>query len=147
MRLAALGGVVLLASAQMGGQAVQTTADKSQFVINLENTWSQAEKLGDGRVLALLLAETFVNTDDDGSFTNRDEWLIKARISAKGYRSLANVEQTAHVYGNTVVVTGVYLEKMKGEKNVERRGRFTDTWIFQNKRWECVASQSTLAAP
>jgi hypothetical protein len=66
---------------------------------------------------------------------------------AKDYRHLSNVEQNARAYGDAVVVIGVYLEKMKIKgKDVDRRVRFTDTWIFQNSHWECVASQSTLTA-
>jgi hypothetical protein len=145
VRLIALSCVLLLSSLPMGGQAAQTDADKSGSVMGLENAWNQAEKLRDVGALELLLAKTFVDTDDDGSSMNRDEWLRKVG-SAKDYESLTNVEQAAQVYGNTVVVTGLYVEKMRTKgKSVQQRGRFTDTWVFQNNRWECVASQSTLA--
>jgi hypothetical protein len=79
---------------------------------------------------------------------DRGEWLMKVESNAKEYRTLANVVQNAHIYRNSVVVTGVYVEKMtiKG-KNVDRNSRFIDTWIFQNGHWECVASQSTLTSP
>jgi len=145
VRLIAFGGLILAASLQMGAQAAQNDADKTRSVMSLENAWNQAEKLRDVGALELLLAKTFIDTDDDGSSMNRDEWLRKVG-SAKDYESLTNVEQAAQVYGNTVVVTGLYVEKMRTKgKNVQQRGRFTDTWIFQNNRWECVASQSTLA--
>jgi Domain of unknown function (DUF4440) len=148
MRFIALGVVVLLAYVQMGAQAAHTDADKSHDVINLENAWNQAEAAHDRVALKLLLADTFLYTDYDGRAMDREEWLRKVESNAKEYRTLANVVQNAHVYGNSVVVTGVYVEKMtiKG-KNVDRSSRFTDTWIFQNGHWECVASQSTLTAP
>jgi hypothetical protein len=144
-RLIPLVGALLLAFPLMGADVVQTAADKSQAVINLENAWNQAEARHDGVALKSLLAETFVYTDYDGTLMDRDQWLRKVRSAAKDYRTLSNVAQTARVYGDTVVVTGIYLEQMKIKgKNVDRRSRFTDTWIFQNRRWECVASQSTL---
>jgi hypothetical protein len=148
MRLMALSSVLFLAYLQMGAQAAQTDADKSQRVLNLENAWNQAEALHDGVALKLLLANTFLYTDYDGTAMDREEWLRKVESPIREYRTLTNVVQNAHVYGNSVVVTGVYLEKMtiKG-KNVNRSSRFTDTWIFQNGHWECVASQSTLTAP
>ena len=147
-RLIALGGVLLLGVLLMGAQAAKTAADKSQSVINLENAWNQAEARHDGDALKLLLAETFVYTDYDGSLMDRDQWLRKVQSEAKDYQSLANVAQTPRAYGDTVVVIGIYLEKLKIKgKKVDRRIRFTDTWIFQNSRWECVASQSTLIAP
>ncbi len=76
------------------------------------------------------------------------KWLRKVQSPAKDYRNLSNVEQNARVYGDAAVVIGVYLEKMKIKgKDADHRVRFTDTWIFQNGHWECVASQSTLTAP
>jgi hypothetical protein len=148
VRLIALGSVLFLAYLQMGAQAAQTDADKSHTVITLENAWNQAEALHDRAALKLLLADTFLYTDYDGTAMDREEWLRKVQSTTKDYRTLANVVQNAHVYGDAVVVTGIYHEQMtlKG-KSVDRSSRFTDTWIFQNGHWECVASQSTLTAP
>ena len=147
-RLIALAGVLLLAFFLMGARAAKTADDKTQAVINLENAWNYAEERHDGDALRLLLAETFVYTDYDGTFMDRDQWLRKVQSLAKDYRHLSNIEQNARAYGDTVVVIGVYVEKMKIKgKDADRRVRFTDTWIFQNSHWECVASQSTLTAP
>jgi len=78
-------------------------------------------------------------------FDVTDEWLKKVQGESKDYREMANVAQTARAYGDVVVVTGIYVEKLKIKgKNVDRRVRFTDAWIFENGHWECVASQSTL---
>ncbi len=146
-RLIALAGVLLLAFLLMGAGAAKTADDKTQAVINLENAWNYAEERHDGDALRLLLADTFVYTDYDGTIMDRDQWLRKVQSSAKDYRHLSNVEQNARAYGDAVVVIGIYLEKMKIKgKNADRRVRFTDTWIFQNSHWECVASQSTLTA-
>jgi len=147
-RRIAWSGALLLVVPLLVGAPVDTAADNSQFVINLENAWNQAEVRHDASALKLLLAETFVYTDYDGSIAERDEWLRKVQSEAKDYRNLANVEQTARAYGgDAVVVNGIYVEKLtiKG-RNVDRRVRFTDTWILQNSHWRCVASQSTLIA-
>ena len=147
-RLLALAAVMVLAFLLMGVQAAKTADEKSQAVINLENAWNYAEERHDGDALRLLLAETFVYTDYDGTIMDRDQWLRKVQSLAKDYRHLSNVEQNARAYGDAVVVIGVYVEKMKIKgKDADRRVRFTDTWIFQNSHWECVASQSTLTAP
>lgn len=147
-RMIALASVVFLAFLRMGAQAAKTADEKSEAVINLENAWNYAEEQHDGAALRLLLAETFTYTDYDGTIMDRDQWLRKVESSAKDYQHLSNVEQNARVYGDAVVVIGVYVEKMKIKgKDVDRRVRFTDTWIFQNSHWECVASQSTLTAP
>jgi Domain of unknown function (DUF4440) len=128
-------------------QAAKTADAKCEAVINLENAWNYAEERHDGDALRLLLAETFVYTDYDGTIMDRDQWLRKVQSLGKNYRHLSNVEQNARAYGDAVVVIGVYLEKLKIKgKDADRRVRFTDTWIFQNSHWECVASQSTLTA-
>jgi len=52
---------------------------------------------------------------------------------------------SAHAYGNSVIVTGVYREQ--GTKNghpYALRERFMDAWIQQNGVWVCASSQSTL---
>src|ERR1700675_1722338 len=147
-RFIALGCVSLLAFLAMGAEAAESAADKAQAVINLENAWNYAEERHDGDALRLLLAETFVYTDYDGTIMDRDQWLRKVQSQAKDYLHLSNVEQNARAYGDAVVVIGIYLEKMKIKgKDVDRGVGFTDTWIFKNSHWECVASQSTLPAP
>ena len=46
-----------------------------------------------------------------------------------------------HSYGHTAVVTGAYHEKgIDKGKSWERRGRFTDTCVFLDGKWQCVAS-------
>jgi hypothetical protein len=146
MRLIALGVVVLLASLQMGAQATPTPDDKSRSVMHLENAWNQAVAMHDEGALKGMLAETFVFTDNDGRFMDRDQWLKRGRIETKDNRGPANITQTAHAYGDVVVVTGSILDKTRiNGENVDVRSRFTDTWIFQNRRWECVAGQLTLA--
>src|ERR1700688_3126457 len=147
-RFIALGCVPLLAFLVMGAGAGETAADKIQAVINLENAWNFAEERHDGDALRLLLAETFMYTDYDGTIMDRRQWLRNVQSQANDYVHLSSVEQNAHADGDAVVVIGVYIEKMKIKvKDVDRRVRFTDTWVFQNSRWECVASQSTLTAP
>jgi len=60
---------------------------------------------------------------------------------------IVNESQEAHVFGDSAIVTGVYREKgINKGKPYSRRGRFTDTWIYRNGKWVCVASQSTLIA-
>jgi Domain of unknown function (DUF4440) len=144
----ALTGLVLLASLQMGAQKAQTADDKSHEVVTLENAWNQAVAMHDESALKGLLSATFVFTDYDGRFMDRDQWLKRVRIETKDNRGLATMTQATYVYGDTIVVTGTLVDKMriKGEK-VDRHSRFTDTWISQNGHWECVASQITLTAP
>src|SRR3979411_3302110 len=94
-RFIALGCVTLLAFLVTRPEATDAAAAKAQAVINLENAWNFAEERHDGNALRLLLAETFVYTDYDGTIMDRDQWLRKVQSPAKDYRNLSNVEQNA----------------------------------------------------
>ncbi len=120
----------------------------SDRIISLETAWSEAEYKHDTAALNLLLADTFVYTDDDGSFMTRSQWLTHVQDKVDDYEQLATLGSNVQVYGDAAVVTGEYHAKIKIKgKSVPRKGRFTDTWIQQNGQWRCVASQSTLVTP
>jgi hypothetical protein len=49
------------------------------------------------------------------------------------------------LYPTTAVVAGSYHTKgTYGANPYEHFGRFTDTWVFQDGKWLCVASHSSL---
>ncbi len=149
MRSIIVACVLLLATAPLAGaQETKAETEESRTILNLENAWNQAEMTHDGPAFESLLAETFVYTDDDGSFMNRSQWLTHVKRGDDHYQQLSSEELVAQLYGNAAVVTGVYREKieLKG-KPMRRRGRFTDTWIKQHGEWKCVPSQSTLVGP
>jgi hypothetical protein len=54
-------------------------------------------------------------------------------------------EVKVEMYATTAIVIGNYHTKgTYGGKPYEHTGRFTDTWVFQDGRWLCVASHSSL---
>ena len=137
--------VLLLLTLASSAQRTKTEIEDARQVTALENAWNQAEIKADASGLSLLLGDEFVYTDVDGSLKNRAQWLADVQKESLHYEQLGNQDQVVHIYGNTVIVTGVYRERvhLKG-KSVVRRGRFTDTWMKQNGAWKCVASQATL---
>jgi hypothetical protein len=121
-----------------------TTADQTK-VLALENAWNVAEANKDTKALDLLLDETLVYVDYDGSSMDKAEFLSSARAPSLHPAQIVNESATVHMYANAAVVTGVYRERGKANgKAYLRRGRFTDTWLYLNSTWKCVASQSTL---
>jgi hypothetical protein len=49
------------------------------------------------------------------------------------------------MYADSAVVVGTYHTKGTYEgKPYEHIGRFTDTWVFTEGRWQCVASHTSL---
>jgi ketosteroid isomerase-like protein len=114
-------------------------------ILALENAWNQAEEHKDTKALDALLASTLVYVDYDGTLMDKAQFMASVKAPALHPEQIVNESMTANVYGDSVVVTGVYREKgVKQGKPYLRHGRFTDTWIRQNGIWVCVASQSTL---
>ena len=122
-----------------------TDSDEGGRVLALEKVWNHALEQKDVKALDMLLANTMVSVDIDGSMQSKGEFL--ASIKAPDYQpSQAVTEQTSvQVYGNTAVVVGIFRIKGtdKGKPYVHRE-RFVDTWIKTNDSWRCVATTSTL---
>jgi ketosteroid isomerase-like protein len=142
--------IVLLCCCVPSLLAAQNSSTDSEEVriLALEAAWNHAEQQKDTRALDLLLADSLSYVDYDGTLMDKGQFLASA-----GKRSLHPVQITdeaikAHIYGQSAVVTGLYLEMGTDKtKPYQRRGRFTDTWIRLGNTWQCVASQSTLIAP
>ncbi len=116
-------------------------AQDSSKIIAMENLWNRAELSNDAPAVQLLLANDFVMTAAEGTLYNKSQMV--ASVADKSYRpeALQSTDMQVHYYGNTAVVTGAYYEKgIDKGKAWERRGRFTDTWMNLDGRWQCIAS-------
>lgn len=116
-------------------------AQDSSKVIAMENAWNRAELRNDAAAVELLLAEDFVMTVAEGTLYNKAQ--VIASVRDKTYRPdvLESTDMVVHAHSTTAVVTGAYHEKgLDKGKPWERRGRFTDTWMLLDGRWQCVAS-------
>ena len=136
---------ILLLSGAAAASQQNSASDEGGRVLALENAWNHALEAKDTKALGMLLANTFLSVDIDGSIASKSEFL--ASIKAPEYQpSQAVTEQsTVQVYGDAAVVVGVFRVKgtEKGKAYVHRE-RFVDTWIKMNETWQCVATTSTL---
>lgn len=111
-------------------------------VLSLENAWNEAEGNNDVNALAVLTAPTFVYTDADGTFMNKQQFLASIRQSSPSH--IVNEGMKAESYGDTIVVTGTYREQgSENGKPFTHRGRFIDVWVEKDGQWLCVASHET----
>lgn len=111
-------------------------------VLALENAWNEAEGNNDAKALAVLTAPTFVYTDADGSFMNKQQFLTSIRQSSPSH--IVNEGMKAESYGDTIVVTGMYREQgSENGKPFVHHGRFIDVWVEKDGQWFCVASHET----
>ncbi len=125
-------------------QANDVSADASKLIA-LENAWNQAQLHHDSKALNSLVSDAFVYTDYDGTVMNKAQFL--ADLKDPDYRAslIANEDTRVISYPNAAIVVGTYHTKGTYKRQAfEHYGRFTDTWLFQNNRWQCVASHTNL---
>lgn len=138
------GGLLLLAVGISLAQQ-SNVSDEGGHILALETAWNHALEAKDTKALDMLLANTMVSVDIDGSIANKGDFL--ASIKAPDYQpSQAVTEQSnVQVYGDAAVVVGIFRVKGtdKGKPYV-RRERFVDTWVKLNGTWQCVATTSAL---
>ena len=138
--------ITLLLAAPLASARQSARSDETSHVLALDNSWNRALETKDTKALDMLLADTFVSIDIDGSMQNKREFL--ASIKSPDYHPPAQAvteQSAANVYGDSAVVVGIFRSKGvdKGKKYMNRE-RFVDTWVKINGTWKCVASVTVL---
>src|SRR5215471_3245385 len=145
MKRAIIAGGLLLLAVGLSLARPNSVSDEGGRVLALETAWNHALENKDAKALDMLLANSMVSVDIDGSVSNKSDFL--ASIKAPDYQqSQAVTEQSnVQVYGNAAIVVGIFRIKgtEKGKPYV-RRERFVDTWVKFDGTWQCVATTSAL---
>jgi len=136
---------VLLVLGWFGQAAAQKSDPRESKLVVLERLWNEAQVDRDSASLDALVAERFINTEYDGEVSDKAKFLsdIKDPLFKPTVASIQNVK--VNLFGETAVITGVYRTKGTYQgKPYDHLGRFTDTWISENGKWQCVASHTSL---
>jgi len=119
-------------------------SQESQLV-SLERMWSEALVHRDSQALATMIADKFVNTEWNGEVSDRGKFLADIAEPKFDATSLTIQDVKVTLFSNVAVVIGTYHAKGGYQgKSYDHLGRFTDTWVFADARWQCVASHSSL---
>ena len=135
---------LLLTLASVGLAAQQADPRESKLLV-LERMWNEAQVNRDAAALEALVSSKFVNTEYDGEVSNKQRFLadIKDPLFKPAVANIQDVKM--NFFGDTAVITGTYHTSGTYQgKPYDHVGRFTDTWISDNGRWECVASHTSL---
>ena len=126
-------------------QSVAQKDDSHDKLLALEKMWNQAQLLRDSSALQALVGDRFVDTEWDGQVSDKEKFLADIRDPQYKPSAMSIQDVKVEEYGNTAIVTGIYHTKGSYQgKPYEHTGRFTDTWIFSNNKWQCVASHTSL---
>lgn len=137
-----IGCLVASVSAQSG---LYDSRFRETQIIALEHLWNEAQINRDAKALAGMIGDKFVNTEYDGEVSDRGKFL--ADIADPLFKPTTLTIQDVKViqYQDTAVVTGLYhTAGSYHAKPYEHTGRFTDTWVLNDSRWQCVASHTSL---
>jgi hypothetical protein len=79
-----------------------------------------------------------------GSAMNKSQFLLDNKDLSYPPTLMANQDERVFVYENAAVVAGIYHARgLSKGKPFHHYGRFTDTWIFLNGKWRCVATHTS----
>lgn len=137
--------VLLLSGLLVAWDRANDVSAEASRLIALENAWNQAQLRHDAKAVSDLVSDGFVYTDYDGTVMNKAEFL--ADLKDPDYRAslIANDQARVISYTNAAIVVGTYHSKGTYKRQpFDHYGRFTDTWLYQNNKWQCVASHTTL---
>jgi len=142
-----IGCSLLLALASIAPAAAQKAKDDSQEtkLLVMEHLWNEAQVNRDSRALDAMIGTSFVNTEYDGELSDKSKFLADIEDPQFNLSSLTIQDLKVNSYGDSAVVVGIYRTKGTYQaKPYEHVGRFTDTWVFTEGRWQCVASHTSL---
>jgi len=135
---------LLLTLAPVGLNAQQADPRESKLLI-LERMWNEAQVNRDSAALDALVSSRFVNTEWDGEVSDKQRFLADIRNPLYKLTLSTVQDMKANFFGDTAVITGTYHTQGTYQgKPYEHWGRFTDTWVSDGGRWQCVASHTSL---
>jgi hypothetical protein len=124
--------------------AQQKDPRESKLLV-LERLWNEAQVNRDSSALDALVSSRFVNTEWDGEISDKQRFLadIKDPLFKPTLTNISEVKM--NFFGETAVITGIYhTQGTYHGKPYNHLGRFTDTWVLDLGKWQCVASHTSL---
>jgi ketosteroid isomerase-like protein len=149
-----LSAIVLLAMAIPGlafGQAKPQRAAAPagsaavEEVTALERAWIDAARRYDVAWFERALADSFVNTDENGAATGKAAMVADVKNRASKTESMSYEDLKVQAYGDAAVATGITVVKGGSYQGKDNSGRYrwTDTWVKRGGQWQCVASHAS----
>lgn len=114
-------------------------------LVVMEHLWNEAQMNRDSRALEGMIGASFVNTEYDGEVSDKAKFLADIKDPQFNLSNINIQDVKVSMYADSAVVVGTYRTKGSYQgKPYEHTGRFTDTWVFIDGRWQCVASHTSL---
>ena len=120
-------------------------SDAEREVLRLTKEYEGAIARRDATVHERLFADDYTYTPGNGKFMGREEHMSFTKSGAVEVKSLSSEDVRARVYGDTAVVTGLWVVVLsRGAKELkERKDRYILVYVRRSGRWQIVAEQRT----
>jgi ketosteroid isomerase-like protein len=131
---------------QVVGNAGHPLTD-ANVLLYMENDWNDASKAKDVAWFERNYASDASDVlSRNGTLQTKSEAIASMKTDKTVLESLMLSEMSPRVDGNAAIVTGIIRVRGRDEQNkaIDRRIRFTDTFIKRDGRWQVWASQGTV---
>lgn len=116
-------------------------AKDDHALIELEQAWAQALEAHDADAVACILAEEFQDADPNGALHGRTETLAQIPHRRPGKNILSELDP--HRFGDFGYIRGL-ATLVDAQGKTVARVRFTDIYVYRDRRWLAVAGQESL---
>ena len=117
-------------------------------VLKINNEYEEAIARRDATVHERLFAADYTYTPGNGNIMGREDHMSFTKSGAVEVKSLRSEDVRVRVYGDTAVVTGLWVsvDRRVGKEFAERKIRYLLVYVRRDGRWQIVAEQRTGAA-
>ncbi|HZQ21788.1 MAG TPA: nuclear transport factor 2 family protein [Terriglobales bacterium] len=144
LRTIACATVLMLLTLYCAALDCPSNPDKTpDSLIAAEQSWAKALERHEQDSLACILADEFQDSDPDGKLHTRAETLGAVPQRKPGVNQLSELQP--HVYGDVGYIRGLATLLNPGGQ-LRARVRFTDIYVYRDRRWQAVAGQETLVS-
>jgi hypothetical protein len=120
--------------------------DAPTVLVGVEHRWVDAMQKGDTATLDSILDDSYVDTDEMGQHSNKQDVLAAMRSGDLKINSITISSMQVYDHGTSAIVTGRAIQDgtFKGQP-LSDAVSFSDTFVKRNGTWKAVAShRSTL---
>ena len=120
-------------------------AKAAQPILDFQRRWVEALISADTAVLDAMLDDTYVDTDESGSRTDKAGVLAALKSGDLKLASITLLETHVNRYEGAAVLTGVSAQtgSLRGQL-IAPKVLFTATLVLQKRRWIAVAAHRTI---
>jgi hypothetical protein len=128
----------------MTGRGKELSGDVAQPMLDLQQRWVAALVKADTEALDMILVDSYVDTDESGSRSDKAGILAALKSGDLTLASITLLETHVHRYDDSAVLTGASAQTgaFRGQP-IASKILFTATLVLQNGKWRAAAAHRT----